>query len=89
MYRYLLENNVNFELYNLFFCGQTKFVTIQSKGSVFMEKQKINCTVESCKFNDGRSRECILKQITVTPVDGVDTANPDESMCSSYENFDL
>lgn len=54
-----------------------------------MDKQKINCTVESCKFNDGRSKECILKQITVTPVEGVDTANPDESMCSSYENFDL
>lgn len=54
-----------------------------------MDKQKINCTVESCKFNDCKSKECILKQITVTPVKGVDTANPDESMCSSYENFEL
>ena len=54
-----------------------------------MDKQKINCTVESCKFHDGRSKECILQPITVTPVEGVDTANPDESMCSSYENFDL
>ena len=54
-----------------------------------MDKQKINCTVGSCKFNDGNSRECMLKQITVTPVMDVHTENPDESMCSSYENFEI
>ena len=54
-----------------------------------MDKQKINCTVGSCKFNDGNSRECMLKQITVTPVMDVHTENPDESMCSSYENFEV
>ena len=54
-----------------------------------MDKQKINCTVESCKFNDGSCNECILKQITVTPVKDTHTASPDESMCSSYESFDL
>lgn len=51
-----------------------------------MEKnQKINCTVESCKYNDS-DNNCILKQITVTPIDNCDTKEPDESMCSSYEN---
>ncbi len=54
-----------------------------------MDKQKINCTVESCKFNNKNSKECVLKQITVTPVKDVYTELPDESMCSSYENYDL
>ena len=52
-----------------------------------MEKnQKINCTVESCKYND-RDQKCVLNQITVTPIDNCDTKQPDESMCSSYENL--
>lgn len=54
-----------------------------------MDEQKINCTVESCKFNDGNNNKCILKQITVTPVDDVETELPDESMCSSYENYNM
>lgn len=51
-----------------------------------MEKnQKINCTVESCKFNDLENSECILKQIKVTPMQDCHTKKADESMCSSYE----
>lgn len=49
-------------------------------------KQKINCTVGSCKFNEQKDHECTLKQIVVTPKKNVNTAYPDESMCSSYEN---
>jgi len=56
------------------------------KGGIFMEKnQKINCTVESCKYNNINNKECILKQIMVTPMQDCDTKKPDESMCSSYE----
>ena len=51
-----------------------------------MEKnQKINCTVESCKFNDMENSECILKQIKVTRMQDCHTKKADESMCSSYE----
>lgn len=51
-----------------------------------MEKnQKINCTVESCKFNNIDNKECVLKQIMVTPMQDCNTKKPDESMCSSYE----
>ena len=49
------------------------------------KNQKINCTVESCKFNNLEKEECILKQIIVTPIENCDTKTPDESMCSSYE----
>ena len=52
-----------------------------------MEKdQKINCTVSSCKYNNTQTQKCKLESIIVTPVEGVDTQNPDESMCSSYDN---
>ena len=47
--------------------------------------QKINCTVESCKYNNSLKKVCNLKTINVSPVNGVNTAEPDESMCSSYE----
>lgn len=50
-----------------------------------MDKQKINCTVGSCKFNDYNNKQCTLNQITVTPIQNCHTQNPDESMCSSYE----
>ena len=51
-----------------------------------MEKnQKINCTVESCKYNNKKCQECELGQIVVTPIIGCDTKQPDESMCSSYK----
>ena len=49
-------------------------------------KQKINCTVTSCRFNNEQKQKCNLDAIIVTPIDGVNTEEPDESMCSSYEN---
>ena len=48
-------------------------------------KQKINCTVQSCKYNNGREQLCQLNAIMVTPKQNVNTGNPDESECSSYE----
>ena len=48
-------------------------------------KQKINCTVESCKYNEKGTQECSLKQIIVTPIENCDTKQADESMCSSYK----
>ena len=48
--------------------------------------QKINCTVSSCKYNNNQKQKCNLQSIIVTPVEGVDTQNSDESMCSSYDN---
>jgi len=50
------------------------------------DKQKINCTVESCKYNEKDEQICSLKQIVVTPIENCDTAQPDESMCSSYRH---
>ena len=49
------------------------------------ENQKINCTVSSCKYNNEHKQLCNLQAIIVTPVEGVESAEPDESMCSSYE----
>lgn len=49
------------------------------------EKQKINCTVESCKYNNCNKQLCELKQIVVSPIPDCDTKHCDESMCSSYE----
>lgn len=49
------------------------------------EKQKINCTVGSCEYNDWQTHMCNLKQIVVTPNGNVHSTNPDESMCSSYK----
>ena len=54
-----------------------------------MDKQKINCTVETCKFNNLNNQECLLKQITVTPTVNCNTQTSDESMCSNYENDKL
>ncbi len=47
--------------------------------------QKIHCTVESCKFNNGQQNMCTLKAIKVAPMEDCETQTPDESMCSSYE----
>lgn len=49
------------------------------------KNQKINCTVGSCKFNNCKNNVCELESIIVTPKENVQTANPDESECSSYE----
>lgn len=51
-----------------------------------MEKrQKINCTVESCQYNDNEHKECDLQAIIVTPTENCNTKNSDESQCSSYK----
>lgn len=51
------------------------------------DKQKINCNVESCKYNNIAHQECSLKQILVEPCPNCTTGTPeDESMCGSYEN---
>ncbi len=49
-------------------------------------KQKINCTVDSCRYNNGEKNLCELNSIVVTPVHNCDTKQSDESMCSSYKN---
>jgi len=49
------------------------------------KNQKINCTVESCKYNNRPRQECKLEAIMVTPIEDCSTKLPDESMCSSYE----
>jgi len=48
--------------------------------------QKINCTVESCKYNNKEKAKCTLEAIHVAPIDDMDTKVADESMCASYEN---
>lgn len=50
------------------------------------ENQKINCTVESCKYNNVQENSCTLKQIIVTSSQGCNSQMPDESICSSYKN---
>lgn len=50
------------------------------------KNQKINCTVESCKFNNYQKSECNLEQIIVEPIIGCESKNPDESMCASYRS---
>ena len=50
-------------------------------------KQKIHCTVKSCKYNNGQDQKCILESIMVTPTENNSTKKEDESMCSSYEGF--
>lgn len=51
-----------------------------------MEKnQKINCTVNTCKYNRNQEQECSLQQIIVTPIQECNTKQPDESMCSNYK----
>ena len=52
------------------------------------KSQKINCTVGSCKYNNSHSKQCMLESIIVTPTQDCCTKEPDESMCSSYENQD-
>ena len=51
-------------------------------------EQKINCTVESCKYNNQENNNCMLKQITITPIENCNTKSSDESMCSNYKNIE-
>ena len=53
---------------------------------VCKNNQKINCTVSSCKFNDMQKQQCELENIIITPIQGCQTEQADESMCSSYKN---
>ena len=50
------------------------------------KKQKINCTVASCKYNDNEHKECDLESIIVMPVQNCNTGKQDESQCGSYKN---
>ena len=49
------------------------------------ENQKINCTVESCVYQDSKNRRCTLQAINVMPTTDTTTVETDESMCGSYE----
>lgn len=48
--------------------------------------QKINCTVESCKYNNHKKAQCTLEAIHVAPIRNMNTEAADESMCASYKN---
>jgi len=52
---------------------------------VMEENQKINCTVESCVYQDAEKRRCTLQAINVMPTTDTSTRETDESMCGSYE----
>ena len=43
-------------------------------------KQKIHCTVQSCKYNNQQDRKCILEAIMVTPTPNISSKKEDESM---------
>lgn len=50
------------------------------------KNQKINCTVESCAYNDSDNQECELDEIVVEPNNDATTGEAEEeSMCGSYE----
>lgn len=48
-------------------------------------KQKINCTVTSCKYNNQEKEKCTLEAIHVAPIQNINTKTPDESVCASYK----
>ncbi len=50
------------------------------------ENQKINCTVESCIYQDEQTKRCTLQTINVMPTNSCNTCKTDESMCGSYEH---
>lgn len=53
------------------------------------KNQKINCTVASCKYNNGEANLCELEQIIVKPVKDCCSTKPDESKCGSYKHHTL
>lgn len=65
--------------------ANTKHKTMIERGNLMEKKQKINCTVESCKYNN-KHKECDLEAIIVTPVMNINTGKPEESQCASYKN---
>ena len=52
------------------------------------DNQKINCTVDTCEYNDTDDGECTLKAIDVSPVPDSDTHTPDDSKCGSFKYDD-
>jgi len=50
------------------------------------ENQTINCTVNSCKYQDENNEKCTLKTIVVEPKMETATMKPDESMCGNYKS---
>lgn len=50
------------------------------------DKQKINCTVENCKYNDYNAKKCVLKAIVVEPCSSTNNGDrfEDQSMCGSF-----
>ena len=74
---FYIKDNIKFYIY---------VKIVYNIGGTKMEnKQKICCTVGSCKYNDSSDGRCTLNEIIVTPNQGCDTKEPDESKCSSYE----
>jgi len=64
-----------------------KFAHTKIKEEVIMDKnQTINCTVNSCAYNNPQNHICQLQNIVVEPCKNCHNGNPeDESMCGSYE----
>jgi len=48
------------------------------------DRQKINCTVENCKYNNIEAKECVLKAIVVEPGTNHSDSFEDQSMCGSF-----
>ncbi|MCL2350531.1 MAG: DUF1540 domain-containing protein [Defluviitaleaceae bacterium] len=48
-----------------------------------MSNQQINCTVESCKFND-HQKHCALNTITVGSETATQPKNECDTICSSF-----
>jgi len=52
------------------------------------KKQKINCEVKNCKFNDIDDEECTLEEINVkssTYFDNEESNDKDDTICDSFE----
>lgn len=50
-----------------------------------MEKQIINCNIETCIYNDDESNRCTLKEINISDVLNRHAVKADQSMCCSYK----
>lgn len=50
------------------------------------KNQRINCSVNSCTFNNKQQQICQLEEIKIAPCPGCKNGRAeDESMCGSYE----
>lgn len=65
--------------------GHTKHIESIFRRDKVEANQKINCTVESCKYNNPEKAKCTLEAIHVAPIENINTKKADESMCASYE----